>query len=99
MWLAVARLPVIAKSVDADVLLLAAPALVGPLVGVQKRVQLEVGLPAEPLLTYVATKRLLSRVNSQMIFEVVVLIETLAANLAFKRSFARVYPHMGVDAS
>ena len=43
MWLAVARLPVFAQFACADVLFLAAPALVGPLDGVLLLlVQLEV---------------------------------------------------------
>ena len=77
VWLAVTCLPVIAQSAGADVLLLAAPALVDPLVVVHTFVQLEGRLPAEPLLTNVAFVRFLFRVNSQMYFEVVVMIETL----------------------
>ena len=63
MWLAVARLPVHAQSAGADVLFLAVAALVGPLVGVRPPVHLEVVRAVEPLLTHVASKRLLSRVE------------------------------------
>ena len=56
-----------AQFAAADVLLLATAALVGPLVGVLLLlVQLEVVRPAEPLLTYVASKQLLSRVDLHM---------------------------------
>ena len=63
VWLAVAHLPVIAQSVDADVLFLTTAALVRPLVVVHTDVHLEVVRAVEPLLTHVASKRLLSRVE------------------------------------
>ena len=69
MRLAVALLPGFAQS--AGVLLLATAALVGPLVGVLPLlVQLEEVCPVEPLLTYVASKRFLSRVEAKMPLEV-----------------------------
>ena len=56
-----------AQFAGADVLFLATAALVGPLVGVLPLlVRLEVVYPAELLLTYVASKRLNSRVDLHM---------------------------------
>ena len=71
VWLAFGPLPVIAQSTDADVRILAATAFVGPLVDVLPLlVQLEEVCPVEPLLTYVASKRFLSRVEAKMPLEV-----------------------------
>ena len=75
----------------ADVLFLAAAALKGPLIVVLPLlVQLEVVCPAEPLLTYIASKRLLSRVESHVRLQSGTTTETFAANLARKGPFARV---------
>ena len=97
MWHAVARLPVSAQIAGVDVLLLAAAALVGPLVGVHTLVLLEVVCSAEPLLTYVARKRLLSRVESRMLLQAGTSTETLVANLAFKRLLSRVNTKMFLE--
>ena len=87
----------IAQSVGVDVLHLAAAALVGPLVDVLPLlVQLEVVPPAEPLLTYVASK-LLTGVDSHVRLEVGVLLETFAANGARKGTFARVSTNMVLE--
>ena len=100
VWLAFGPLPVIAQSTDADVRILAATAFVGPLVDVLPLlVQLEEVCPAEPLLTYVARKRLFSRVEAaQMLIQARGLIKTLAANVAFKRMFTRVNTKMRLEA-
>ena len=90
MLLAVGRLPVSAQSEGANELLLAAAALIGSFV-------VDEVLRAELLLTYVASKRLLSRVNSHMRLQIGALRETLATNLAFERLFARVEPQMGLQ--
>ena len=68
MWLAVARLPVNAQFAGADVLLLAAAALVGSLVVVQLLMQFEVVRRAEPHLTNVASKLLIG-VDSGMLLQ------------------------------
>ena len=85
-----------AQIAGVDVRLWAAAALVGPLVVVHMFVQLEIVRPGEPLLTNVASK-LLSGVDSNMPLQGDVLHETLATNLAFKRSFARVNTKMCLE--
>ena len=55
-----------AQSSDAFVLLLAAAARVGQLVGVPQLVRFEVGDLGEPLLANVALVRFLTRVKTQM---------------------------------
>ena len=90
VWLAVARLPVIAQSTGADV-------LVWPFVGGHRFVQLEVVRPAEPLLTHVASKRLLSRMHHLVRLQAEGVRETLVANVARERPFARVNPKMVIE--
>ena len=92
MWLAVARLPVSAQIAGVDVLLLAAAALVGPLVGVHTLVLLEVACSVKPLLTYVASKRSFARVNTKMFLEVRFIGKPLLADAAPVRLLSRVEP-------
>ena len=84
MWHAVARLPVSAQIAGVDVLLLATTALVGPLVGVRPLVDLEVVRPAEPLRTYVTSKRLFSRVQTHMRVELGLAVKCLFASFALE---------------
>ena len=96
MWLAIGRIAMSAQFSGADVLHLAAAAFVGPLVGVHTFVQLEGRLPAELLLTNVASKRL-TGVDSHMRLQIGVVIETLVAKLAFKRLFPRMNQHVLIE--
>ena len=89
--LAVGRLPVSAQPAGADVLLLAAAARVGPLVGVQPLVQLEVDELGELGRAEIASVGLLSRVQSQMRLEVGRAAEPLLANVALVRLLSRVH--------
>ena len=58
---------------------------------------IEVGHMNEPLLTYVASKRLLSRVDSHVRLQAGVVCETFVANVARERPFARVNTKMGLE--
>ena len=59
--------------------------------------QLEVVRPAEPLLTHVASKRLLSRMHHLVRLQAEGVRETLVANVARERPFARVNPKMVIE--
>ena len=61
---------------------------------VRLQMTIKVVHPVEPSFTCAAPIRLLSRMHHLVPIEVAGLIETLAANLAFKRLFARVDPQM-----
>ena len=97
VWLAVARLPVIAQSTGADVLLLAAAALVWPFVGGHRFVQLEVIHSIEPLRTHIASKRLFSGVHHLVRLQAEGVRETLVANVARERPFASVHQPMTIE--
>ena len=91
MWLAVARLPVVAQSRGTYVLLLAASTLVDPLVRVLPLVQLEVGRPAELLQANIAPMFLCVLLQASRARE------TLGTNSAFVASFARVNSQMTLE--
>ena len=82
----------IAQSFGANELLLAADALVDPVV--QPLVHLEVGCAVQPLLTYVALVLLLSCMRLVMALQAGQLRETLGTNFTFVGAFAGMEPQM-----